>query len=290
MEIIVGKTAGFCLGVKRAVEGSIKEAEKSSQKIYCLGELVHNKEVVKTVEEKGITTISDINEIKEKNVKMIIRAHGIDKKIYSKAKKNEIDVIDYTCPLVSRIHNIAEEYQEQGYYIFFVGNKIHPETIGTVSHCGSNYSIVENEEEIEIAISNFSKTEINKLLVIVQTTFSTHRFKNIEKIIKEKIDTNVELVIKNTICKTTEQRQKETEELSQKVDLMIVIGGKNSSNTKKIYDIAEKYTKSLLIETEKELDIKQLNKYNKIGIMAGASTPMEAINGVVNKFSKLELS
>ena len=283
MEIIVGKTAGFCFGVKRAVEGSIKEANKTDNQIYCLGELVHNKEVVKMIEDKGIITIDNIDEIQQKQVKMIIRAHGIDKKIYTDAKKRNIEVIDYTCPLVSKIHTIAKEHQDKGYYIFYVGSRIHPETIGTISHCGNNYTIIENEEDINQAICALQQSKINNLLVIVQTTYSKKKFEIIEKIIKEKIPSKTNIIIKNTICKTTEQRQQETEEISKKVELMIVIGGKNSSNTKKIYEIAEKNTEAILIETEKELNEGIVKQYSKIGIMAGASTPIDIINRVIKK-------
>ena len=115
MEIIIGKTAGFCFGVKRAVDGTLEEAKKSNKKIYCLGELVHNRTVVEKLIDNNITIINDINEIQDKNSKLIIRAHGIDKNIYNKINKKNIEVIDLTCPFVSKIHNIAEEYQEKGY-------------------------------------------------------------------------------------------------------------------------------------------------------------------------------
>ena len=285
MDIIVGKTAGFCFGVKRAVEGSLKEASKNSEKVYCLGELVHNKEVINKLENSGIVVITNIEEIKEEKAKLIIRAHGIDKRIYDKANQKKINIIDFTCPLVSKIHNIAEEYKGKGYYIFLVGSKTHPEIIGTASHCGENYSIVETVNGIGSEINKLLNTKLNNLLVIVQTTFSTEKFEIIKKIIKEKIDSKVNLVIKNTICHATEQRQSETEDLSKQVELMIIIGGKNSSNTRKIYEIAKKHTKSLLIETSKEIDLKKLKNYNKVGIMAGTSTPIEIINDVINKLN-----
>ena len=287
MDIIIGKTAGFCFGVKRAVEGCLKEFSKSNEKVYCLGELVHNAEVVRQIENKGIRIITDIDEIKEENSKLIIRAHGVDKKIYDKAKQKNLNILDFTCPFVSKIHKIAEEYKEKNYYIFLIGSKTHPEIIGTASHCGNNYSIIENEAETENEINKLVKTNFKNLLVITQTTFSTNKLERIEKIIKERIDSNINLVIKNTICNATEQRQIETEMLSMQVDFMIIVGGKNSSNTKKLYEIAQKYTESLLIETAQEIDLTKIKNYSRVGIMAGASTPKKSIESVVEMLNKL---
>ncbi len=288
MKIIIGKTAGFCYGVKRAVDGSIKQLENNNgQEIYCLGELVHNKQVVTELKEKGIKFIENINEVKNKDSKVIIRAHGIEKNIYKKAEKQKIDLIDYTCPNVLRIHKIAENYEKQGYYIFLTGTENHPETIGIISCCGKNLSLIENEEDIEKAIKDFEKSNIKKLLVISQTTYSIKKFENVKKIIEKQIPKNIELVIKNTICLATEQRQKDTKELSTKVDMMIIIGGKNSSNTKKLYEIASENCKNTIcIETKKELNKEQYANIEKIGIMAGASTPQKSIDEVVKFLSE----
>lgn len=286
MEIIVGKTAGFCFGVKRAVEGSLKESSNRNEKIYCLGELVHNKDVVKNIENNGIIVISNIEEIKEEKSKVIIRAHGVDKKIYDEAKRKNLEIIDFTCPSVAKIHNIAEEFRDNGYYIFLIGNKLHPEIIGSASYCGENYSIIEKEDEVENEVNKLLNSKINGLLVIVQTTFNIKKFKLIEELIKEKVTSKVHIVIKNTICNATEKRQIETEEISKNVELMIIVGGKNSSNTKKLYEIAQKNTDSLWIETVGELDLNELKDYNKIGVMAGASTPVESINDLINKIKE----
>lgn len=288
MEIIVGKTAGFCYGVKRAVDGSIKQLEENKdKKTYCLGELVHNKQVVENLEEKGIEFIEDINEIKEEESKVIIRAHGVEKNIYKQAKEKGIEVIDFTCPNVLKIHRIAKEYQEQGYYIFLTGTANHPEVIGIRSYCGENYTLITNEEDVEKAIQNFKKSNIEKLLVISQTTYSTKKFEIIKNMIQEKVLDNIEIVIKNTICLATETRQKETKELSSKVDAMIIIGGKNSSNTKKLYEVAlENCKNTMCIETKNEIDKKQYEKIKTIGIMAGASTPQSSIDDVIKILSE----
>lgn len=288
MEIIIGKTAGFCYGVKRAVEGTLKEIKLNDQKeIYCLGELVHNKQVIEKLEEKGINIISSIDEINN-NSKVIIRAHGIRKDIYENIKNKNCELVDFTCPNVLRIHDIAEEYSNKNYYIFVIGSKTHPEVIGTVSYCGKYYSIIENEDDVNNAVNQFENTNIKKLLVIVQTTFSKQKFEDIKDYIKSKLKKNIDLEIKNTICLATEQRQSETEEMSKKVKLMIIIGGENSSNTKKLYEIAKKYClNTICIETSDDLKIKDINNISKIGIMAGASTPQESIDKVMETLGKI---
>ena len=286
MEIIIGKTAGFCFGVKRAVEGSLEKVQNSDKKVYCLGELVHNSEVIKNIEKNGITVIDNLDEIKKNDAKIIIRAHGVDKKIYDEAKRRGFEIIDFTCPFVSKIHKIAEEYKEKDNYIFLVGSKIHPEIIGTASHCGDDYTIIESEDDVLVAQDKFVKSGKKKLLVIVQTTFSKKKFSEIEKRILESINKEIEITIKNTICLATEQRQNETEELSKKVDIMIIVGGKNSSNTKKLYEIVCKNcVNTYIVETANELELDKEKKHDIIGIMAGASTPNESIEEVVNKIS-----
>ena len=285
MNIIVGKTAGFCFGVKRAVEGSINQTESNTddRQIYCLGELVHNRQVVKKIENKGIKIINNINQIESNNSSLIIRAHGVPKEEYENAKLKQIKLIDYTCPYVLKIHNIAEQYKDKEFYIFVVGNRLHPEVIGTISYCGEKYSVIEDEKDIEYAINSFLKEQNNNLLVIVQTTFNKEKFGIIENNIRKSMNSNIHIEFKNTICSATEERQKETEKISKEVNFMIIIGGKNSSNTKKLYEISKNNTKTLLIETAEELDIENVKKYDKVGIMAGASTPKDSINEVIEK-------
>ncbi len=277
MEIIVGKTAGFCYGVKRAVEGAIEETE-NKEEVYCLGEIVHNKEVVKKLKQKGI---KQIEKIEEATGKTIIRAHGIAKEIYEKAKEMNIEIKDLTCPKVLQIHKIAEDFQKEGYYIFLFGNKNHPENIGTISYCGNKYYVIEDLERLPEALKKLEESQVKKLAVIAQTTYNLEKFetgtKEIERLLEDK---GIKIDIVNTICHATESRQKETEEISKNVDFMIIIGGKNSSNTQKLYEIAKKYCReAVCIETKEELEKIELDfsKYNKIGIMAGASTPKESI-------------
>lgn len=285
MEIIVGKTSGFCYGVKNAVEKTNNVIEKNKT-IYCLGELVHNKTIINKLKEKGLKFIDDIEQA---NGTTIIRAHGIEKNIYEKAKKMKVKLIDLTCPSVLKIHEIAEKYALENYYIFLIGKKEHPEIIGTYSFCGKNSSVISGIEEVEDSIENLKKSKLNKLLIIVQTTYSTKVFDEIVKKIKEKTPKNILIEVKNTICRATELRQEETKQLSKEVDLMIIIGGKNSSNTNKLYEIAQKNCKNaIFIENKEEIDKEKVLKYNKIGIMAGASTPQESVDEVIKMLEKEE--
>ena len=241
--------------------------------------------LVKTLEEKGLIFIDDINQA---HGTTIIRTHGVPKEIYQIANEKKIKIIDYTCPFVLKIHEEVSRYSQNNYFIFLLGIKKHPETIGTKSFCGNNSYIIENLDDIEQAINTFNSSELNKLLIISQTTFSISLFKNIVDVVTNKLNPSINLEIKNTICNTTSIRQKETEELSKEVDFMIIIGGKNSSNTKKLYEIAEKNcSKHLLIQTANDLQNIDFSTTKKIGIMAGASTPENIINDVVNFCKKL---
>ena len=285
MEIVVGKTAGFCYGVRNAVTKT-EEKLKEYKKIDCLGELVHNGEVIKKLEKLGLNVVENIENAKNK---IIIRAHGIPKDIYNKADNLNIKLFDYTCPNVLKIHTIAEEYSKKDYFIFLVGNKEHPETVGTISFCGNESCIIEKQDEIDSAIEFLNKSNKKKLLILVQTTFSFGKFNEIVNIIKNKLDSNIYLKIKNTICNATKIRQEETYKLSKIVDCMIIIGGKNSSNTKKLFEIAKENCKNvLLIENESELQLDTINEFRKIGIMAGASTPDESIEKTVKKIKEFE--
>lgn len=280
MNIIIGKTAGFCFGVKNAVDNTINELNKG-EKVYCLGELVHNKQVIENLQEKGLIFIEELDEIKEDNSKVIIRAHGIEKNIYNKAKKKGIKLIDNTCPNVLKIHKLAQDYQKEGYFIFLTGTKNHPENIGTISYCGENFYLIEDENNIKEAINYLEKTKIRNVLLISQTTYSTVKFKRIEEILKQELK-DYNFIIKNTICLATELRQKETEEISKKVDMMIIIGGKNSSNTKKLYEIASlNCNKTVCIETKEDINLEDFKNIKTIGIMAGASTPQKSIDEVI---------
>lgn len=288
MDIIVGKNSGFCYGVKRAVENTENDLENACEKIYCLGEIVHNKEVVNELAKKGIQFIDSIFEADNTT---IIRAHGVPKEVYKYAKENGIELRDYTCPNVLKIHKLVEKYADTGYTLVLFGSSEHPENIGTISFCGDSYFVIENEKELYEAIEAINGGNINKVLVVSQTTFSLEKFYIFEEILKNELFKNIDLVIENTICKATEIRQKETEELSKNVDCMIIIGGKNSSNTRKLYDIASRYcANSICIENEKEIDDFNFRNFDKIGIMAGASTPQNSIDDVKEKLLDIAMN
>ncbi len=281
MEIIIGENAGFCYGVKRAVDNAIKEVKTGVT--YCLGEIVHNQNVIDNLEKEGIIFINDIEEAKGKT---IIRAHGVPKEVYEKAKEINIPLIDLTCPSVLKIQQMVEDYSKKDFFIIIVGNNNHPEIIGIKSRVDNKYIVIANKEELN---GNFEKFQNEKnILLISQTTYSSKKFDEIAKKLKSQLKNDVNLEIKKTICPSTEIRQKETEEIAEKVELMIIIGDKKSSNTNKLYDISCKYcNKVLFIANENELDIKEIESVNIIGIMAGASTPKEDIIKVKNKIEEV---
>lgn len=280
MEIIVGENAGFCYGVKRAVESAEKDIRENDEKIFCIGEIVHNKQVVESLESQGIKFIENIEET---DGTTIIRAHGVPKSVYKYAEENNITLKDYTCPNVLKIHKIVEEYAINGYYILLFGAKNHPENIGTSSYCGDKYMIIEDEDALYNAIEVINRWHMDKVLVVAQTTFDLETFYIYEKTLRNELYKNIDLTIINTICNATEVRQKEVAVLSKKVDCMIIVGGKNSSNTKKLYYISrENCRNTICIETVDELKKEDFRFFQSVGIMAGASTPKKSIDDVYN--------
>lgn len=365
MEIIVGKTSGFCYGVNNAVTKAEEFVKNNKdKKVYCLGELVHNKQVTSKLENEGLAFINNLSELskaddaseteknanmlksnRENNAAVIIRAHGEPQSTYEKLRQNNLEILDLTCPNVLAIHKLVEEHILKGYYVFLIGQKDHPEIIGTYGFCDGKCTVIENEDDIDLAFNELIQKNMNKIFVVSQTTFSLEKFEKYVEIIKNKVseinkekeeselnigqvkkieeiksekrekeqlvESNrecnlIELEIKNTICNATRIRQEETEKISKQVDCMIIIGGKNSSNTRKLYDIAKKNCEStVIIETYKEFEEESLNvtngiqdvnkKFiekikisNKIGIMAGASTPQESIEEVID-FLKVKI-
>lgn len=278
MEIIVGKLAGFCGGVINSVTKSDKLLN-DGLKTYCLGELVHNRQVVDKLKDKGLILIDSLDDV-DNDCRVIFRAHGVTKDMYELAKKKNLDVIDLTCPNVLRIHEKAIKLVEDGYFIILVAQKDHPEAIGTISFCGNDSLIIEDVNDISFVVEEIKNSNKNKVAVISQTTYSMQKFDKIANILKECLS-GFDLKIDNTICSATELRQKETIKLAEEVDAMIIIGGKNSSNTKKLYELAgSQCNNTFIIETLSDLE-EDFSKYNKIGVMAGASTPKESIDDVV---------
>lgn len=277
MEIILADKAGFCYGVKRAVEMTEKELSNTKEKVYSLGPLIHNPQAVKKFEEKGLMVIDEISEIRDS--KVIIRSHGVSKEIVDKMKEQNIDIVDSTCPYVKSVHNKVEEYHKQGYNIVIVGDKNHPEIIGINGWCNNKAFIINSEEEA------LNLPKMDKVCVVSQTTNTQEKFARLSEIVKEKGN---EVKIFNTICNATNHRQEACREVAKKVDAMIVIGGYHSSNTKKLADISKKYCKHVYhIETKDELPLDEIQKFNKIGITAGASTPDWIIKEVIETMENL---
>ena len=271
MEIILADRAGFCFGVKRAVEMTEKELTNTNENIFSLGPLIHNPQAVKEFEEKGLKTIDEVNGLN--NSKVVIRSHGVSKAVVDKMKEQNIDIIDSTCPYVKSVHKKVEEFQKQGYNIVIVGDENHPEIIGINGWCNNEAFIINSEMEA------LNLPKMDKVCVVSQTTNTQEKFEALSEIVKEKGE---EVKIFNTICNATNQRQESCKEVAMKVDAMIVIGGYHSSNTRKLADISKKYCEHVYhIETKDELPLDELKRFNKIGITAGASTPDWIIKEVI---------
>lgn len=274
MKIIVGKNSGFCFGVQRAVDG-VQEQVARYKKIKCLGHLVHNETVTDMLEKEGVTFIDDISQA-ENNCVLAIRAHGVPESIYKEAKDRKIKILDYTCPKVVQIHNKIKDAASKGYQILLIGKKDHPEVIGSKGYA-SDVIIIENVSDIE------KLNDYDKVFSIVQTTFSYDKYKLIEEKLKKKYKN---IICINSICQSTKIRQEECKSIAKQSDFMIIIGGKNSSNTQKLYDIASNINKNcIIIQDECDKKIEDSKKYDIIGIMSGASTPSFIIDRVKDKIN-----
>lgn len=273
--IEVGKTAGFCGGVSLCIKRLNEEILKE-EKIYCLGEVVHNSDVVNDFKNKGVIFVDSIDLVPDNSV-VAFRAHGVIKSVYEDANKRGIKIIDLTCPKVFNIREIVKPYLDDS-FIILIAQKTHPEALSTISFCGDNSIIVEDEFDMELV---FDKIKVfSRVVVIAQTTFNEEKFLKYCDVIKENF--SGEVIIKNTICNATHIRQEETREMAKKKDTMIIIGGKNSSNTRKLYDIASEYCSNTLIcENINDLNLSLVK--GSIGIMAGASTPKNVIDDVCCK-------
>ncbi|WP_051004391.1 bifunctional 4-hydroxy-3-methylbut-2-enyl diphosphate reductase/30S ribosomal protein S1 [Caloramator australicus] len=273
MEILLAKNAGFCFGVKNAMEKALKASEEEKN-VKTLGPIIHNPDAVRLLEEKGVCSLNSVEDVGEDDT-IIIRSHGIGKGEYEILKSKAMKVIDATCPYVKNIHNIVEKNFKNGYKIVIIGDSEHPEVKGINGWCDNEAIII---KDIDGVVEDNFKNQ--RVCVVSQTTFNAKKWHEIACKI---IALTKEALIINTICSATEIRQKETEDISKKVDLMIVIGGKNSSNTRKLYEISkENCNNVMLIENANELNIEKIKQFNKIGITAGASTPQFVIEEVMN--------
>ena len=276
MEVLLAKSAGFCFGVKRAVEKVYEQIQKE-QKIYTYGPIIHNEEVVKDLEKHGVQVIEGEDALKElKEGAVVIRSHGVPKRIYELIEKNGLDCIDATCPFVKRIHNIVEKESSEGKKIVIIGNPGHPEVEGIMGWSQTPAEVIESRQEAESLVVD----EQAPLCVVSQTTFNYNKFQELVEIFRKR-GYNVNVV--NTICNATEERQKEAGEIAAKVDAMIVIGGRHSSNTQKLYEICrEKCAATFFIQTLDDLHLELPKTAALVGITAGASTPNNIIEEVQN--------
>ena len=276
MEVKLAKTAGFCFGVKRAVDTVYDQVRKPEQTpIYTYGPIIHNEEVIADLEEKGVITIHSEEELKQlRQGTLIIRSHGVGERIYNLAKEQNLHLVDATCPFVKKIHRIVREASDEGNYILIIGNKEHPEVQGICGWCHGPYTVISSVEEAR----KLQIPEGKKVTVVSQTTFNVAKFKYILESLQE-ICYNVICV--NTICNATQERQAEAQEIASEVDAMIVIGGKTSSNTQKLYEICKKECdNTYYIQTLKDLSAYNFQTVCTVGITAGASTPKHIIEEV----------
>lgn len=274
MKVTLAKSAGFCFGVKRAVDMVYQESEKS-QKVYTLGPIIHNEQVVQDLEQKGVQVLHELDDLPEDaEVTVIIRSHGVSREVLIKLKEKGVHLVDATCPFVSKIHRIVEKKHQEGFQIVIVGNARHPEVEGINGWCDKEALVIGTPEEA----SRCSLNPEQKICIVAQTTFNYKKFKDIVDIfLKKSYDINV----MNTICNATEERQTEAAAIAGESDAMIVIGGKHSSNTQKLYEICKQECPDThFIQTLDDLDLKHFQSFRSVGITAGASTPNTIIKEV----------
>ena len=280
MEVRLADCAGFCFGVKRAVD-TVYEQLKNGKTIYTYGPIVHNEEVVRELAEKGVRVLESKEELKslkagENIPTVIIRAHGVAKEIYDIMEANGLECIDATCPFVKKIHRIVEQKSTEGSHVIVVGDPKHPEVEGIVGWCQGPVTVLETPEQAE----NFVKTEGEKLCIVSQTTYNYNKFQYIVEIFEKK-GYNDSVV--NTICNATEERQRSAKTIAAEADVMIVIGGKHSSNSRKLYEICQREcVHTYFIQTLDDLHLDLPKAVRLVGITAGASTPNKLIEEVQN--------
>ena len=278
MEVNVAKTAGFCFGVKRAVDQVYEQTEKENgKKIYTYGPIIHNEEVVKDLRSRGVEVIHSEEELAALTEGIvIIRSHGVPKRIYDLLEERKLQYVDATCPFVKKIHNIVKKASEEGSHVIIIGNPEHPEVQGIMGWSLLPVTVIQDAEEAE----QLSLPEEQKICIVSQTTFNYNKFKDLVEIISKK---RYDISVLNTICNATKERQTEAKSIAKGVDAMIVIGDKHSSNTQKLFEICKKAcNNTYYIQTLDDLNMNQLRSVETVGITAGASTPNKIIEEVQN--------
>ncbi|MCI6429455.1 MAG: 4-hydroxy-3-methylbut-2-enyl diphosphate reductase [Lachnospiraceae bacterium] len=273
--IKTAKTAGFCFGVKRAVEKVYEQVELGKKNVYTYGPIIHNEEVVSDLEAKGVSVLenrADLEAIEKGTV--VIRSHGVPRDIYQLIEEKGLECVDATCPFVRKIHRIVEKESKNGCHIVIIGNDNHPEVEGIKGWCQGPVTVISTEEEAE----NLEIFDEKKVCIVSQTTFNYNKFKDLVEILEKK---RYDKIVLNTICSATEERQLEARQIACEADTMIVIGGRHSSNTQKLYEICRKECKNTYyIQTLVDLDTRPFQCIGCVGITAGASTPNNIIEEV----------
>ena len=279
MNVELAKTAGFCFGVKRAVDTVYQQIEQyRGEKILTYGPIIHNEEVIKDLRSHGVEVLNDEEELKTADADVVvIRSHGVAKYIYDILEERGITCVDATCPFVKKIHKIVAEKSTEGSYIIIIGNSEHPEVQGIRGWAGEHVTVVQTPEDAE----RFELPDKDqKVCIVAQTTFNYNKFKELVEIISKK---RYDIVVLNTICNATKERQTEARQIAARVDAMVVIGDERSSNTQKLFEICkEECLNTYYIQTLDDLDINQLRSVESVGITAGASTPNKIIEEVQN--------
>lgn len=272
MEITVAKSAGFCFGVDRAVK-KVYELLDKGKKVYTLGPIIHNPQLVTSLSKRGVIIASKPSDV-DNDAVLVIRSHGVARKIMEEIQNLNLSCENATCPFVSKIHKIVTQESQKGSIILIAGDESHPEVEGIRGHCVTESFVFSNSKELEILLNSLPKLKKDNICVVCQTTFDISKWKECLKIVKLLC---TKALIFDTICNATVERQVEAKKLAQKSDLMIIIGGKQSSNTQKLKSVCQEYCKTILIETAVELPVEEVQKANFIGITAGASTPASII-------------
>jgi 4-hydroxy-3-methylbut-2-enyl diphosphate reductase len=273
MGIKLAETAGFCMGVRRAVDIVLDIARvKGDEKIYTYGPLIHNPQTVELLKQRGIIPIDNIDDVDGGTI--IIRAHGISLEVRQKIEEKGMKIVDATCPRVIRVQSIIKKYTTRGYTVLIVGDREHPEVIGLLGYSSGKGIVISNKDEID------TLPELDKVCIVAQTTQNSGEYEELTRKIKKRFPSATAF---NTICDSTEKRQAEIDTLASDMDAMIVVGGKNSANTKRLAMISEEHgTPTFHIETADELKKTGINGYNNIGVSAGASTPNWIIDRVID--------
>ncbi len=275
MNVILAESAGFCFGVKRAVE-MVYEQAGSGRPVYTYGPIIHNEEVVRDLEERGVRVAERIEEFADlPKGTVVIRAHGVERGVSEALERLGFSVVDATCPFVKKIHRLVESKSREGNQIVIVGDGTHPEVRGIRSWSVAEATYVISDAE---DARDFAADPARKVCVVAQTTFNYNKFQELVEIIRKK---GYDIIVLNTICNATEERQAEAAQIAGQVDAMIVIGGRNSSNTQKLFEICHnKCNNTYYIQTIKDLKLADFRYVDNVGITAGASTPNNIIEEV----------